>query len=241
MESRAASAGGTGANVGAYLAEFVGTFLLVFMGTGTIVVGQEFLGWGKLGTLEIFAVAAAFGLTLMVLVYVLGPISGAHVNPAVSFGMWSVGKLSLIDLIGYLIAQFLGAVVASAVLMAAVGIGDETVPLGGTALGDGVAQASGMFIEFILTLILVFAVAAVLMNGTVDKFASGLTIGFTLLLTQLWGIPMTGASVNPARSFGPAILGGKLADFWLVYLIAPIVGGIVGAWVYKIVYEQGKK
>ncbi|MCR4622924.1 MAG: aquaporin [Clostridiales bacterium] len=212
-----------------YCAEFIGTFVLVLFACG--VAGQTCApaneGSGYLIT------ALAFGLVIVAMAYSIGNISGCHINPAVSIAMLVNGKLSLKDFCGYLVAQFLGAISGAAVLYAIV---KDTAKLGANALYSGDALLS-FAIEVILTFVFVIAILGVTSkesNGSV----AGLAIGGALVLVHLLGISFTGTSVNPARSFGPALIAGDLSGIW-VFLLAPMVGGIFAALVYK--FLEGKK
>lgn len=212
-------------------AEFIGTFVLVFFACGTAAVvgcSAEF-GTGYLLT------ALAFGLVIVAMAYSIGNISGCHINPAVSIAMLVSGKLSIQDFIGYLISQFAGATVGAAALMAFVG---KDSGLGANALYDKDIALS-LLIEVILTFVFVIAILGVTSkkeNGAV----AGIVIGLTLTLVHILGISFTGTSVNPARSFGPALLvgGDALANVW-VFLVAPLAGGVLAALVYK--FLAGKK
>lgn len=206
-------------------AEFIGTFVLVFFACGTAaVVGcSDENGTGYLLT------ALAFGLVIVAMAYSIGNISGCHINPAVSIAMLVSGKLSVKDFIGYLIAQFAGATAGAAVLMAFVG---KESGLGANALYEGNIALS-ILIEIILTFVFVIAILGV--TSKIENSAvSGIVIGLTLTLVHILGISFTGTSVNPARSFGPALFvgGDALANVW-VFLVAPLVGGVLAALVYK--------
>lgn len=206
-------------------AEFIGTFVLVFFACGTAAV----VGCSAENGTGYLLTALAFGLVIVAMAYSIGNISGCHINPAVSIAMLVSGKLSLKDFIGYLVAQFAGATVGAAALMAFVG---KDSGLGANALyKDNIVLS--LLIEVILTFVFVIAILGVTSkkeNGAV----SGIVIGLTLTLVHILGISFTGTSVNPARSFGPALfVGGEaLASVW-VFLVAPLVGGVLAALVYK--------
>jgi len=173
--------------------------------------------------------ALAFGLVIVAMAYSIGNVSGCHINPAVSIAMLVSGKLSLKDFIGYVIAQFVGATAGAAALMAFVG---KQSGLGANALYNGDILAS-LLIEVILTFVFVLAILGVtsrIENGAV----AGIVIGLTLTLVHILGISFTGTSVNPARSFGPALFvgGDALASVW-VFIVAPLVGGVLAALVYR--------
>lgn len=206
-------------------AEFIGTFVLVFFACGTAAV----VGCSAENGTGYLLTALAFGLVIVAMAYSIGNISGCHINPAVSIAMLVSGKLSVKDFIGYLIAQFAGATAGAAVLMAFVG---KESGLGANALYEGDIALS-ILIEIILTFVFVIAILGV--TSKIENSAvSGIVIGLTLTLVHILGISFTGTSVNPARSFGPALFvgGDALANVW-VFLVAPLVGGVLAALVYK--------
>ena len=206
-------------------AEFIGTFVLVLFACGTAAV----VGCSAENGTGYLLTALAFGLVIVAMAYSIGNISGCHINPAVSIAMLVSGKLSVKDFIGYLIAQFAGATAGAAVLMAFVG---KESGLGANALYEGNIALS-ILIEIILTFVFVIAILGV--TSKIENSAvSGIVIGLTLTLVHILGISFTGTSVNPARSFGPALFvgGDALANVW-VFLVAPLVGGVLAALVYK--------
>lgn len=213
-----------------YLAEFIGTSVLVLFACGTAaVVGcSAAQGTGYLLT------ALAFGLVIVAMAYSIGNISGCHINPAVSIAMLLSKKMSLKDFIGYVIAQFLGAIAGAAVLMAFVG---KESGLGANALFKGDILPS-LLIEIILTFVFVISILGVT-SKTENTAVSGLVIGLSLTLVHILGISFTGTSVNPARSFGPALFvgGDALANVW-VFLIAPLIGGALAAIVYRFLSKN---
>ena len=206
-----------------YCAEFIGTFVLVLFACG--VAGQTCApaneGSGYLIT------ALAFGLVIVAMAYSIGNVSGCHINPAVSVAMLVSGKMSVKDFCGYLVAQFLGAISGAAVLNFIV---KDTTKLGTNALYNGSALMS-FGIEVILTFVFVIAILGVTSREG-NSSVAGLVIGGALVLVHLLGISFTGTSVNPARSFGPALIAGNLSGIW-VFLLAPMVGGALAAFVYK--------
>ena len=217
-----------------YFAELVGTFILVLFGCGTAVVAGDKVG--------ILGIAFAFGLAQVAAIYGIGPISGGHVNPAVSFGVWTAGRMSAKDMIGYWVGQFIGAILASWVLAVIVhGIqGGYNIGLSGLAQDGwgpgyqgGYDMTSAIVFEFVATLIFVI----VILGSTQEKAPSGfagLAIGITLLAIHIFGIHITGVSVNPARSLGPALLvgGQALAQVWL-FLLVPSLGGIAAGLLFR--------
>jgi aquaporin Z len=213
-----------------YLAELVGTFILVLFGCGTAVVAGDKVG--------ILGIAFAFGLGLIAAAYGIGPISGCHINPAVSLGVWVAGRLSLKDMFGYWVGQFIGGVLAAGVLaVIAKGVAGG-YHIAGSGLGQdgwgpgyqgGYNITSAIVFEFVATLIFVIVVLGSTQKSAPAGFA-GLAIGITLVVIHIFGIHITGVSVNPARSFGPAILvgGQALAQVWLFLLVPSVAGAVAG-------------
>ncbi|WIG98564.1 aquaporin Z [Myxococcus sp. SDU36] len=221
-----------------YVAEFIGTFVLVLGGVGAAVLAGDHIGFQ--------GVALAFGLSLLAMVYVIGPISGCHVNPAVTLGLLLTGKMEGKDAAGYVVAQCAGAIVAAGVvLLIARGMpGGYSVATQGLATNgygaaspDGFGMGSAFLTEVVLTFLLVFTVL-----GATDARApvgfAGLAIGLVLTLIHLVGIPVTNTSVNPARSLGPAVFAGSvpLGQLWL-FIVAPLLGGATAAAVYRTVFR----
>lgn len=220
-----------------YLAELVGTFWLVLGGCGTAVLDAAFpqLGVGFTG------VALAFGLSVLTMGYAIGHISGFNLNPAVSFGLWAGGRLSGKDLVGYVIAQVIGAILAAGILYL-IATGKPGFEVGGFAtngygeLSPGHYSLTAVLVsEITLTAIFLF----VIMGSTEKRAPAGfapIAIGLTLTMIHLVSIPVSNTSVNPARSTGVALFAdtAALSQLW-VFWVAPIIGGIVGALVYKAV------
>ncbi|MBO2516732.1 MAG: aquaporin [Clostridiales bacterium] len=217
-----------------YLAEFIGTFVLVLFACGVAgqTCGAANEGCGYLVT------ALAFGLVIVAMAYSIGNVSGCHINPAVSIAMLLNKKMSIKDFIGYIIAQFLGAFAGAAVLYAVVG---DAAKLGTNALYNG-DWAMSFIIEVLLTFVFVIAIIGVTSKKEYGSVA-GLVIGGALVLVHLLGISFTGTSVNPARSFGPALMAliaGQKDAFcciW-VFILAPLVGGVLAALVYALINNQ---
>lgn len=207
-----------------YVAEFIGTFVLVLFACGAAVVSG--CAAGNVGHL---LTALAFGLVIVAMAYSVGNVSGCHINPAVSMGMLVAGKMSVKDFIGYVISQFLGAIAGAAVLAVFVGV-ESGLGTNNIHMGAGVSFLA----EVLLTFVFVFAILGVTSkesNGSV----AGIVIGLTLVLVHLFGIPLTGTSVNPARSFGPALLvGGEALSCIWVFILAPLAGGALAAVVHKL-------
>jgi aquaporin Z len=214
-----------------YTAEFIGTFVLVLFGCGSAAAAG-----GELGYLGI---ALAFGLSIVAMAYVIGPVSGCHINPAVSLAMLVSRKLSGKDFLGYIIAQTAGAIAGSAILYAIINsTGKAVTSLGqngfGAGYGIGITPLMAVIVEIILTFVFVYTILGVTSQPGNSSIA-GLVIGLTLAFVHILGIGLTGTSVNPARSFGPAIiLGGEaLSELW-VFVTAPFAGAILAAFVYRI-------
>ena len=201
-----------------YLAEFFGTFILVFFGSmGILAVG------GATGGAEIVAIGLAFGLALLAGIWAVGHVSGGHFNPAVTLAMVLDKRTSFSDAIGYWVAQLAGAAVASLLVMAATSRGD----VAGTVTGY-TTLSTGIIMEIALTTVFIWVILSVTRTGGNH---APLGIALTLVAAHLAGIPFSGASLNPARSFGPAVVSGSseaLEQLW-VYIVFPLVGGIV-AW-----------
>ena len=216
-----------------YLAEFLGTFVLVLFACGTAVV----TGCSRDNFNAAYAMTAvAFGLVIVAMAYSIGNISGCHINPAVSIAMLISGKMSLGDFIGYIVAQFAGAIAGSAVLMALVGKDN--------GLGQNVLYKESISLSIIVEIILTFVFVFVILGVTSKKENSniaGFVIGLTLTLVHIFGIYFTCTSVNPARSFGPALFmgGDALSNYW-VFLAAPLAGGILAAICHKILSAKEK-
>lgn len=217
-----------------YLAEFIGTFTLVLFGCGTAVVAGRSVG--NLG------IAFAFGFALVAMAYAIGPISGCHINPAVSVGVFTAGRMSRKDLVGYVVGQILGGVAGAAIvgLIASgsvAGYSFATSGLGqngwGAAYLGGYSLLAAVVFEFVATLLFIVVILGSTQEGAPTQFA-GLAIGITLVAIHIFGINITGVSVNPARSLGPAlIVGGQaLSQVWL-FLIVPTIAGLFGGALFR--------
>ena len=219
-----------------YGAEFVGTFVLVFGGAGSAVLAGSKIGFA--------GIALAFGLSLLAMVYTIGPISGCHVNPAVSLGLLLSGKFEARHLPGYVIAQTLGGIVAAAVILVITkGLPGGYDPAVGGLAADGYglhspagySMVAGFVVEVVLTMFLVLTVL-----GATDVKApvgfAGIPIGLVLTLIHLVGIPVTNTSVNPARSIGPALFvgGWAIAQLWL-FILAPLIGAAIASAIYAVI------
>jgi aquaporin Z len=210
-----------------FFAEFIGTCTLVLIACG--VAGA--LGCSADPTAAYIATALAFGLVIVAMAYSIGNVSGCHINPAVSLAMLISGKMKIGEFVCYIIAQFAGATAGAAILYYIVG---DTQKLGTNGLFEGDILKS-LIIEVILTFVFVIAIIGVT-SKVENGHVAGLVIGLSLTLVHLFGIHFTGTSVNPARSFGPAIFAGgdALANLW-VFIVAPLVGGALAAIVYKLI------
>ena len=223
------------------VAEFIGTFTLVFGGCGSALLACNYpdAGIGFVG------VSIAFGLTVLVMAYSIGNISGAHLNPAVTVGAFVAGRIKANEVGGYIISQITGAITASAVLLAIVSGKSDFTGVGGFASNgygdlspDHYSMMSAFLIEFILT-----AIFLIVILGSTDEKApkgfAGIAIGLALTLIHLVSIPVTNTSVNPARSISQAIFAGGeyIPQLWL-FIVAPISGAVVGAYIYKYLFTE---
>jgi len=223
-----------------YFAEALGTFVLVLFGCGTAVITGGTAGVGILG------ISLAFGLAVVVMAYTIGPVSGCHINPAISVGMFVAGKLSMKDTVGYLISQCIGAIIGAGVLYllatgsAGFSMGDWA--LGSNGWGEGYGGAYSMQAALIAEFVFTFLFLMVIF-GTTAKAASpqmaGLAIGLSLVLIHMVVIPITGTSVNPARSLGPALFAGGIAlsQLWL-FIVVPIAGAVAAALVRNVFIDD---
>ena len=230
-----------------FIAELIGTFFLVFFGTGSAVVtlliddgvNHGAAGIGLLGGLgDWLAIGLAFGLTVMACIYLFGKISGAHLNPAVTIGLLISKNISLIDSVYYIVAQAIGAVLGSLLLFVCLGAPAVTIGgLGATAPGLSVGYIPAMIAECIGTFFLMLVVMGVAVDKKADPGVAGISIGMTVAAVIIVLGAFTGASINPARTFGPYLMdtllgGANLWGFFPIYLVGPIVGAILAALVY---------
>ena len=224
-----------------YGAEFIGTFWLVLAGCGSAVLaaGIPNIGIGLLG------VSLAFGLTVLTMAYAIGHISGCHINPAVTFGLWAGGRFPARDLLPYIVAQVLGGIAAGGVLyLVASGAAGFSLSNGFAANGygdhspGGYALMSAAIAEVIMTMAFLFVIMGAT-DARAPKGFAGIAIGLSLTLIHLFLIPVTNASVNPARSTGVAVYvgGWAIEQLWLFW-VAPIVGGILGAVLYRLIAKE---
>ena len=221
-----------------YLCEFIGTAVLVLFGCGTAVVTGGLTAGVGLGTMGVLTIAMAFGLSIVAMAYVIGNISGCHINPAVSLAMLINKKMNIKDFIGYVVAQVIGAIAGIGILYA---IGSNSnlgvESLGANGFGEasavGLNMGGAILVEIILTFVFIYTILGVTSDEKKGSVA-GIVIGLTLAFVHIIGIPLTGTSVNPARSLAPAIfLGGEaLKQVW-VFIVAPFVGSAIAAIGYK--------
>jgi len=223
-------------------AEFIGTFTLVLFGCGSAVLA----GFGIIGQ---DGIAWAFGLAIVAMAYGIGPVSGCHINPAVSFGVWTAGRMSTADMLGYWAAQCLGAIVGAGVLLLIASgkveysLAEHGLGQNGYGIRDAVTNqgspgdyslGSGAIFEVIATFIFLVVILGVTQRNAAPQFA-GLAIGLTLVAIHIVGIQVTGVSVNPARSLGPAVwmLGDALMQLWL-FIVAPMIGAGLAGWLFRV-------
>lgn len=215
------------------IAEVIGTFILVLFGCGAAVIGGAAIGFT--------GISLAFGLAIVAAAYGLGAISGAHLNPAVSFGMVAAGRMTVAEAVSYSVAQIIGAILGAGVLyLIASGKGDFAMgewALGSNGYGAGYlgeySLTAALVFEAVMTFLFVTVILGATGKGSAAGFA-GLAIGLTLAAIHLVGINVTGVSVNPARSIGPALFSGgaAMAQLW-VFIVAPLVGGLAAGALYK--------
>ncbi|HEY0718321.1 MAG TPA: aquaporin [Streptosporangiaceae bacterium] len=229
-----------------FAAEFFGTAILVFsaVGVATLMFGFKFAGASVAA--GVVTTALAFGLTLLALVYLIGPISGCHVNPAVTLGALLAGRISVVEAAGYWVAQFAGGIAGALVLWGAFSTAPSysrtTTGLGTDGWGSSslihIGAGVAFVFETILTAIFVFVVLRVT-SATGNPATAAIAIGLSLTVVHLVGIPITGTSVNPARSLGPALIvgGTALSQVWL-FIVAPLVGGALAAGLHRVFYRE---
>lgn len=223
-----------------YSAEFIGTLALVLIGCGSAVIAGDFIGF--------YGISFAFGLTVLAMVYAIGSISGCHINPAITIAMLVAGKIKWKDTIYYIIAQCLGAIAGAGILLAiANGNPDFSVAINGLGQNgfgehspDGYSLLACFIAEVVLTALFLFVIFGSTHEKAPKGFA-GISIGLTLVLIHLVGIPVTGTSVNPARSLGPAVFvgGDALGQLWL-FIVAPVLGAVLAALIWRFAFEKRK-
>ena len=204
-----------------YIAELIGTFFLVFFGCGSMVLAETMTGYN--GSLVPFI----WGGAVSIMIYAVGHLSGAHFNPAVTIAFWSTKRFPGKRVFGYIVAQIIGAILASAAHLILWGAEHK---FGGTHLSAGIG--AGFLMEFILSFVLMFVIISVATDSRAVGELAGIAIGSTVALCAFVGGPMTNASMNPARSLGPALISGDYTVIWL-YIAAPILGTVAGAMAYE--------
>ena len=225
-------------NLNKYSAELIGTFVLVLIGCGSAVIAGNAIG--------VLGIALAFGLAVLAMVYAIGGISGCHINPAITISMLAAGKMKMDEAAGYIASQCIGAILGAGVLLAIAGgmpgYNIAVNGLGQNGFGAGYMGGYSMEAAFIAELVLT-AVFLLVIFGATSKAApagfAGIAIGLSLAMIHMVAIPITGTSVNPARSLGPAVFVGGIAldQLWL-FIVAPILGGLLAAFAWKYVLEK---
>ncbi|RAJ08836.1 aquaporin Z [Chitinophaga skermanii] len=225
-----------------FMAELLGTFVLVLIGCGSAVLAGTHVGF--------LGIAFAFGISVLTMCYSIGHITGCHINPAISISMWAMGKLSAKDTLVYIIGQIIGGILAAALLysiaqgrpeysLAANGLGQNGVE-GGSP--DKFSLTSGLIFEVVFTCIFLFVIHLSTSKNNGNVGFAGLAIGLALTMIHIVGIPVTGVSVNPARSIGPALfVGGDAISHLWVFIVGPIVGGLIGGILWKVVDGQPER
>jgi aquaporin Z len=227
-------------------AELLGTGLLVYFGVGVATLSFGFGTAGLSFAAGVVATALTFGLVLLVLAYVLGPISGCHINPAVTIGVWLSGRIPLAEAVMYWVAEFVGGILGALLLWGTFSTSPlysrSTTGLGtngwGAASHIHISAGGAFLVEVVMTALFVFAVLTAT-SKTANAATAGIVIGLSLTVVHLIGIPITGTSVNPARSLGPALIvgGTALSQVWL-FIVAPLVGGAVAAGLHRVLYPE---
>lgn len=221
-----------------YFCEFIGTAVLALFGCGTAVVTGGLTAGTGFGTMGVLTIALAFGLSIVAMAYVIGNISGCHINPAVSLSMLISKKMNIKDFIGYVIAQFLGGFAGIGLLYAILSSSNiGTAALGANGFGEasavGISMLGAILVEVILTFVFIYTILGVTSDESKGSIA-GVVIGLTLTFVHIIGIPLTGTSVNPARSLAPAVIqGGEALKQCWIFIVAPLVGSALAAITYK--------
>ena len=211
-----------------YAAEFIGTFALVFAGTGAIVINEV-----SHGAITHVGIALTFGLIVLVMIYTLGDISGAHINPAVTIGFWLSRQLAGREVLPYIVSQSAGALAASGIVRL---LFPDNRLLGATQPAGAALQS--FVLEFLLTALLMFVILAVSTGAREKGITAGIVVGSVIALEAMFAGPISGASMNPARSLGPALVSGQIANLW-IYLTAPVIGAGFGVLCCRCIREPG--
>jgi len=229
-------------------AEFVGTAILVIVAVGTATETFGFKLFGGSVAAGVAATALAFGLTLIALVYAIGPVSGCHINPAVTMGFLAAGRMKVAEGLAYMVAQVAGAIVGALILWQMVaqipGYSRSVQGLGTDGWGKysitNISEGGAFLVEVVITFVFVSVVLFATHKAAIQG-AAGVAIGMALVAVHLIGIPLTGTSVNPARSIGPAlIVGGHALDQLWLFIVAPLIGGIIAALVHMVIADRSK-
>jgi MIP family channel proteins len=222
----------------AILGEVVGTFLLIFLGCGSVIAFTERAGNGDP---DLLAIALAWGFAVLAVVYAFGHVSGAHVNPSVTIGLAVTRKFPWSAVPFYLVAQFVGAILASLALWAVFGADGKAAPLslGATAPGDGFTVGGAFLAEVLITFILLIVVMATATDDRAESPAVGLGVGLTIAAGILVAGPVSGASFNPARSLAPMLVSGTFPA-WGAYVAGPLIGAVLGALLYEFLLRPGE-
>jgi len=217
-----------------YFAELIGTLVLVLIGCGSAVISSGHIGF--------LGISFAFGFAVLIMVYSIGPVSGCHINPAITISMFALGKINAKDTVFYILFQIIGAIAGAGILYA-IATGQEGYSIAANGLGQNgfgihspgkFALSSGLIAEIVFTAIFLFVILGSTHKNAPKGFA-GLAIGTALFLIHIVVIPVTGTSVNPARSIGPALFvgGDAISQLWL-FILAPVIGGLIGAFSWRI-------
>jgi aquaporin Z len=232
-----------GGNVKKYIAELIGTAVLVLVGCGAVAIGGYGAALGSGSVVDVLPIGLAFGLAVTAMAYMVGPISGCHINPAVTVAFWAAGRISVTEAVGYIISQLVGGIVGAVIVVIILqgkgaGYDIAAAGLGQNGWGTGYLGEYSMGAAILTEIVATFLFTAVILGVTQAKAASGLVagliIGLTLFLLHLPFIQVTGLSVNPARSLGPAIfVGGKaIAQVWL-FIVMPVIGALIAGWAFR--------
>ncbi|MDO3394442.1 MIP family channel protein [Nocardioides sp. SOB44] len=241
-ESTGARQGRAAAGTAAFFAEVVGTFMLVFAGTAAVLATQRLDPSEGFSVVDDVAIALAFAFGILAAVYTVAEISGAHINPAVTIALAAVGRFPWRVVPAYVLAQLIGGLLAGLMNWLMFGDVAKELALGGTQPGEGVSWWTALVTEFVITAVLLVVVMATAVYegapgaGTFAGLAIGLWVGAAVLLA----LPISGASLNPARTLGPDIVAGAFPGWW-IYVVGPVVGGIAGAALWTLLLERGDK
>jgi len=229
-----------------FVSEYCATLIFIFLGTGSVVACQTALGESNIGVPSLVVISVAHGFAITIMIYSIGEVSGGHINPAVTWAVFITNRMSAIRAVTYWIAQILGAICGSAIL-AGLLPANLQFGMGCTGLNDRMTPFQGFGSEFVFTFIFIFVVFATAVSPFGGKLAplqggeygpgklTPLAVGLTILILCAVGIPMTGASMNPARSFGPAVVAGCWANHW-IYWIGPILGSTAAAFIAQTIF-----